>query len=192
MGYPQIINFNRIFLYKPSVLGYPHSWKPPCGKTTMNEVFFFGKPWVKVSQFFASLPQGESTKTSIEMIEIHRFWSLNNTGWWFGCHFVFSHSVGLLIIPIDFHIFQRGGYTTTNQFLGFWDMIGHRPCSYGKRGYCAMASSPELCYGETSWPPGNQPATRSPRNWGPMNSGDFVFGVPQVFWKHHLAGHIIF
>ena len=105
--------------------------------------------------------------------------------------FIFPY-FGNLIIPIDFHIFQRGGYTTTNQFLGFWDMIGHRPCSYGKRGYCAMASSPELCYGETSWPPGNQPATRSPRNWGPMNSGDFVFGVPQVFWKHHLAGHIIF
>ena len=31
------------------------------------------------------------------------------TGWWFGCHFRFSHSVGNLIIPTDFHIFQRGG-----------------------------------------------------------------------------------
>ena len=35
------------------------------------------------------------------------------TGWWFGT-FLFSHSVGNVIIPIDFHIFQRGG-PTTNQ-----------------------------------------------------------------------------
>ena len=28
-------------------------------------------------------------------------------GWWFGCHFLFSHILGI-IIPIDFHIFQRG------------------------------------------------------------------------------------
>ena len=28
------------------------------------------------------------------------------TGWWFGCHFLFSHILGI-IIPIDFHIFQR-------------------------------------------------------------------------------------
>ena len=34
-------------------------------------------------------------------------------GWWFGCHFLFSHILGI-IIPIDFHIFQRGG-PTTNQ-----------------------------------------------------------------------------
>ena len=30
-GYPQIINFNMIFHYKPSILRYPHLWKPPHG-----------------------------------------------------------------------------------------------------------------------------------------------------------------
>ena len=39
------------------------------------------------------------------------FWA----GWWFGCHFLFSHILGI-IIPIDFHIFQRGG-PTTNQWV---------------------------------------------------------------------------
>ena len=29
--YPQIIHFNRVFHYKPSILGYPYFWKhPPC------------------------------------------------------------------------------------------------------------------------------------------------------------------
>ena len=28
-GYPQIINFNNIFYCQPSILGYPHIWKPP-------------------------------------------------------------------------------------------------------------------------------------------------------------------
>ena len=32
-----------------------------------------------------------------------KIWS----GWWFGCHFLFSHILGI-IIPIDVHIFQRG------------------------------------------------------------------------------------
>ena len=36
-----------------------------------------------------------------------------STGWCFGCHFLFSHILGR-IIPIDFHILQRGG-PTTNQ-----------------------------------------------------------------------------
>ena len=29
-------------------------------------------------------------------------------GWWFGTFFLCFHSVGNFIIPIDFHIFQRG------------------------------------------------------------------------------------
>ena len=40
----------------------------------------------------------------------------SQSGWWFGCHFLFSHILGI-IIPIDFHIFQRGGPTTNQQFL---------------------------------------------------------------------------
>ena len=40
------------------------------------------------------------------------FWFFS--GWWFGTSILFSHMLGI-IIPIDFHIFQRGGLTT-NQF----------------------------------------------------------------------------
>lgn len=29
MRYPQIVHFYRIFLYKPSISGYPHLWNPP-------------------------------------------------------------------------------------------------------------------------------------------------------------------
>ena len=28
--YPQIIHFDRVFHYKPSILGYHYFWKPPC------------------------------------------------------------------------------------------------------------------------------------------------------------------
>ena len=28
-GYPQIIHFNKVFHYKPSILGYPYFWKHP-------------------------------------------------------------------------------------------------------------------------------------------------------------------
>ena len=40
------------------------------------------------------------------------------TGWWFGCHFLFSHILGI-IIPIDFHIFQRG---SNHQPVEKWGM----------------------------------------------------------------------
>ena len=30
LWYHQIIHFSRIFPYEPSILGYPHSRKPPC------------------------------------------------------------------------------------------------------------------------------------------------------------------
>ena len=36
-------------------------------------------------------------------------------GWWFGTFFILPY-IGFLIIPIDFHIFQRGGLTI-NQFV---------------------------------------------------------------------------
>ena len=49
------------------------------------------------------------------------------SGWWFGCHFLFSHIFGI-IIPIDFHIFQRGGPTTNQLFvfnvLQCYDSVG--------------------------------------------------------------------
>ena len=56
------------------------------------------------------------------------------SGWWFGCHFLFSHILGI-IIPIDFHIFQRGG-PTTNQMMYYPHFGGTKcpfhPCSAGR------------------------------------------------------------
>ena len=44
----------------------------------------------------------------------HRSADKNLSGWWFGCHFShFPINIGNLIIPLDCHIFQRGGPTTT-------------------------------------------------------------------------------
>ncbi len=40
---PQIIHFNRVFHYKPSILGYPYFWKHPnvfVNGTLMNSCFF--------------------------------------------------------------------------------------------------------------------------------------------------------
>ena len=49
------------------------------------------------------------------------WWYLNLwAGWWFGCQFLFSHILGI-VIPIDFHIFQRGS--------------NHQPVTYGGWGW---------------------------------------------------------
>ena len=44
---PQIIHFNVIFHYKPTIFGYPHLWKPPsqvCGKKKYRKDNFCGFP----------------------------------------------------------------------------------------------------------------------------------------------------
>ena len=79
-----------------------------------------------------------------------------NSGWWFGCHFLFSINIGFIIIPIDFHIFQRGGPTTNQKSIGqsysmewyvqqFWHRHGAPPhggcggCGSG-RGGCGAST----------------------------------------------------
>ena len=48
IGYPQIIHFNRVFHYKPSILGYPYFWKHPyvyiCIPRTQLSSFLGGWP----------------------------------------------------------------------------------------------------------------------------------------------------
>ena len=53
-------------------------------------------------------------------------WILNiwMTGWWFGCHVLFSHILGI-IIPIDFHIFQRGDPTTNQMNISEHPLSSH-------------------------------------------------------------------
>ena len=53
------------------------------------------------------------------------------SGWWFGTFFIFPY-IGLLIIPIDFHILQRGGPTTNQQLMFFFVLIIYD--SYDKYG----------------------------------------------------------
>ena len=54
------------------------------------------------------------------------------TGWWFGCHeFYFPIHIGLLIIPVDVPIFQRGG-PTTNQNM--YKSPGHGDMKWSNMG----------------------------------------------------------
>ena len=39
-----IIHFNRIFPYKPSIVGYPHLWNPPY---IYNKIFLYCKCWIR-------------------------------------------------------------------------------------------------------------------------------------------------
>ena len=45
------------------------------------------------------------------------------SGRWFGCHFYFPINIGLLIIPIDVHIFQRGSNHQPEITFGFWHCL---------------------------------------------------------------------
>jgi len=46
-----------------------------------------------------------------EVTETENHGTSKIAGWWFGTFFIF-HNIWVVILPIDFHIFQRGRYTT--------------------------------------------------------------------------------
>ena len=50
--YPQIIHFNRVFHYKPSILGYPYFWKHPF--VPWKLAHFLGSQETKSLNFFSS------------------------------------------------------------------------------------------------------------------------------------------
>ena len=64
--------------------------------------------WVNIPRSLQTLVlrSGKSTHRAIGKSTI--------TGWWFGTFLFFFHLLGT-IIPIDFHIFQRGRYTTNQK-----------------------------------------------------------------------------
>ena len=66
-GYPWIIHFNRVFHYIPSILGYPHLWKPPLQKQT-------GAQGVLI-HFLGYIPWG----LDIEVLPSVRLWSERET-----------------------------------------------------------------------------------------------------------------
>ena len=60
------------------------------------------------------------------------------TGWWFGTCFIFPY-IGNVIIPTDFHIFQRGR-STTNQIIIDLGPIGSMYGIYANIGGILMAN----------------------------------------------------
>ena len=102
---PVIIHFHRIFPNKPSILGYPLCWKPP------NAM----EPWTLMICASMLLTPGAELRAQlkkeyfpwIELPKLLGCFMKTITGWWFGCHCLFSHILGM-IIPIDELIFFRG------------------------------------------------------------------------------------
>ena len=58
--------------------------------------------------FTSNLLEMDPTSDPLTMVEVKSTASILKPGWWFGCHFLFSHIIGNFIIPIDELIFFRG------------------------------------------------------------------------------------
>ena len=118
--------------------------KQSCGPADSIMLFWSGNQWSIVVPIECSRGWRKRWKQVVKQVESGRRHRCSpkkiiikpreSTGWWFGCHqFYFPINIGLLIIPIDSHIFQRGGPTTnqlcfdnarhrdlTNKTLHFW------------------------------------------------------------------------
>ena len=55
--YPQIIHFNRVFHYKPSILGYPYFWKHPYSNSAFWIILVFNPGFDKQTPLFSTMSQ---------------------------------------------------------------------------------------------------------------------------------------
>ena len=130
----------------PFFLGKKHGWNPLSINQCRVFGSFWGwwNGWNRIPKTFGWIRNGEFRRTTVthhikeisqlgmvELVKRHfldgRIWEIITTwlgdqvphmpmtGSWFGTWILFSHIFGK-IIPIDFHIFQRGRYTT-NQMI---------------------------------------------------------------------------
>ena len=74
--YPQIIHFNRVFHYKPSILGYPYFWKHPyvafvwglynpSGPSTRTRIIYWHNPSTLIIAWFFLAKQVPHKTTKI-------------------------------------------------------------------------------------------------------------------------------
>ena len=69
-------------------------------------------------------------------------------GWWFGTFFIFPY-IWNFIIPTDFHIFQRGWYTTNQKWkiLFKWIIIMENPI----KSMVNLCHEPSSIHGASPW-----------------------------------------
>ena len=68
-GTPQIIHFNRVFHYKPSILGYPYFWKHPTGCAS-----YFLHPWATWGSAGATEISFDLTYDRVLQADIEKVW----------------------------------------------------------------------------------------------------------------------
>jgi len=94
-------------------------------------------------------------------------------GWWFGTWIlwlsIFFHSVGNFIIPTDFHIFQRGRYTTNQIVFSTILLWFMNPVRWGPEEHPQPPQRPSWCAGysspfDASWASGGVVWNKVPRN----------------------------
>ena len=109
-GYPQIIHFNGMFPYKPTIFGYPHLWKPPC--TSMGPGNIWG--WSDAPSHPVQVA-GQWMKGTPSFSVEHYVTAWCYAGWWFGTFFIFPYNN-----HPDWLIFFRGVETTNQYAISEW------------------------------------------------------------------------
>ncbi len=113
---PQIIHFNRVFHYKPSILGYPYFWKHPYVSLYIEDTFI-------VLGLSKNTAEYISPKTMHAMF-INSSKEINNAtnGWQVCCHHDFSL---YFIYPLD--VYHNGRQTSP------FGMVTFHICTCSKR-----------------------------------------------------------
>ena len=107
------------------------------------------------------------------------------SGWWFGTFFIVPY-IGNFIIPIDFHVFQRGGLTTKQGWIcsGYSDETMEHSSARAKTPWMGSnTSSPrkKYCQVNTECQPWINVNPKRLFNWG----GSISVAYSITIWRNH-------
>ena len=103
--YPQIIHFNRVFHYKPSILGYPYFWKHPYGFCKCQHFFTGPKGCRDPNSFGSGSPRGGDFLFSLGVAKLRSGMAFSD-GSWFGISYQ----------KVD-HVLKMSSFLTLNLWI---------------------------------------------------------------------------
>ena len=129
-GYPKSLNIEGFLVLKPMVTWgssifrnpqiYPDimAWESPIYSMVVYDHSTMG--YHQPSRYCGWVWDDTNDNINESIINHHKTNHDSNTGWWFGTFFIF-YILGIMI-PTDFHIFQRGGSTTNQNSSSYYNI----------------------------------------------------------------------
>ena len=140
-GTPQIIHLDRVFHYKPSILGYPYFWKHPYNKALIKPYFLVGVPLGGGTPRFPWWPN--RSVSSRKALGSYAKTAKTGWAWWpVSCFFknIFCSSIGGGFLDMFFIFARIWGNDLFWPIYFKWVEITNWSCNRNASSHCDVSS----------------------------------------------------